>query len=174
MGGRGRGREGRRQACCLRPRTFLQMALASAGSASGRLFGVWVGSGLVLKLCSIKAHPTVYGWLIGSRVGASSVSVCEEGSFGRPSGRNGNGCRRFARLGLRLFCLLLVMAPKNAPRHLRTTQDVRRRSVKGSGRVRLQVGSVSVCVPTKRFALCASSGYRVAYGARWAAGVGRT
>eukprot|EP00962_Isochrysis_galbana_P006700 scaffold1795_cov140-Isochrysis_galbana.AAC.4 len=30
MGGKGRGREGRRQACCLRPTTFLQMALASS------------------------------------------------------------------------------------------------------------------------------------------------
>eukprot|EP00962_Isochrysis_galbana_P059633 scaffold33345_cov123-Isochrysis_galbana.AAC.1 len=39
----------------------------------------------------LKAHSPVYGWLIGSRVGASSVS--EEGWFGRPSGSN--GCRRF-------------------------------------------------------------------------------
>eukprot|EP00962_Isochrysis_galbana_P056547 scaffold28574_cov101-Isochrysis_galbana.AAC.1 len=31
----------------------------------------------------LKAHSPVYGWLIGSRVGASSVS--EEGWFGRPS-----------------------------------------------------------------------------------------
>eukprot|EP00962_Isochrysis_galbana_P023471 scaffold7099_cov131-Isochrysis_galbana.AAC.15 len=38
MGGRGRGREGRRQAYCktycLRPTTFLQMALASAITAA--------------------------------------------------------------------------------------------------------------------------------------------
>eukprot|EP00962_Isochrysis_galbana_P028338 scaffold8943_cov103-Isochrysis_galbana.AAC.4 len=37
----------------------------------------------------------------------------EEGWFGRPSGRN--GCRRFARLGLRLFCLLLVPGAKECP-----------------------------------------------------------
>eukprot|EP00962_Isochrysis_galbana_P040380 scaffold14609_cov139-Isochrysis_galbana.AAC.2 len=41
----------------------------------------------------LKAHSPVYGWLIGSRVGASSVS--EEGWFGRPSGSGRNGCRRF-------------------------------------------------------------------------------
>eukprot|EP00962_Isochrysis_galbana_P028838 scaffold9150_cov120-Isochrysis_galbana.AAC.19 len=56
-----------------------------------------------------------------------------------------------------LVCVFFVccwcLAPKNALspyRHLRTTQDVRRRSVKGSGRVRLG-RSVSQ-------ALCASSG----------------
>eukprot|EP00962_Isochrysis_galbana_P026953 scaffold8421_cov114-Isochrysis_galbana.AAC.15 len=82
-----------------------------------------------------KAHPTTYKRMIGSRVDASSVGLkFEEGWFGRPTQWKKwlpNGCRRFARLGLRLFCCCWCLAPKNALRHLRTTQDVRRRSVNG-------------------------------------------
>eukprot|EP00962_Isochrysis_galbana_P018428 scaffold5316_cov105-Isochrysis_galbana.AAC.1 len=67
-----------------------------------------------------------------------------------------------------LVCVFFVccwcLAPKNALRHLRTTQDVRRRSVRGWEKVRLGVS-------LKRFAQVLG---RVAYGARWAAGVGRT
>eukprot|EP00962_Isochrysis_galbana_P052646 scaffold24136_cov131-Isochrysis_galbana.AAC.6 len=40
-----------------------------------------------------------------------------------------DGCQRFARLGLRLFVCCWCLAPENALRHLRTSQDVRRRSV---------------------------------------------
>eukprot|EP00962_Isochrysis_galbana_P030853 scaffold10028_cov236-Isochrysis_galbana.AAC.6 len=42
-------------------------------------------------------------------------------------------------LGCAFVVCCWCLAPKNALRHLRTTQDVRRRSVKGQGRVRLRV-----------------------------------
>ena len=76
----------------------------------------------------LKAHPTVYGWLIGSRVGVSSVGLKRAGSA--------DPVEEMAAGALRgLVCVFFVccwcLAPKNALRHLRTTQDVRRRSVRG-------------------------------------------
>jgi len=76
----------------------------------------------------LKAHPTVYRWLIGSRVGVSSVGLKRAGSAD-PMEEMAAGALRG------LVCVFFVccwcLAPKNALRHLRTTQDVRRRSVRG-------------------------------------------
>eukprot|EP00962_Isochrysis_galbana_P016172 scaffold4624_cov138-Isochrysis_galbana.AAC.8 len=113
----------------------------------------------------LQAHPTVYGRLIGSRMGASSVGLKRAGSAGRPRGRN--GCRRFAQLGLRLFLLLLVPGAKECPQA--PHDDAGRETPERKGLRNSQVGSVSQ-------ALCASSAEvqgRVAHGARGAASVGR-
>ena len=87
----------------------------------------------------------------------------EEGWFGRPSGRN--GCRRFARLGLRLFCLLLVPGAKECPQA--PQDDAGRETPERKGLRKSQVGGLCL----KRFAQVQG---RVAHGARWATGVGRT
>eukprot|EP00962_Isochrysis_galbana_P002157 scaffold558_cov120-Isochrysis_galbana.AAC.11 len=85
------------------------------------------------------------------------------GWFGRPSGKN--GCRRFARLGLRLFCLLLVPGAKECPQ---APQDnAGRETPERKGLRKSQVEGLC----HKRFAQVQG---RVAHGARWAAGVGRT
>eukprot|EP00962_Isochrysis_galbana_P013200 scaffold3766_cov124-Isochrysis_galbana.AAC.8 len=90
----------------------------------------------------------------------------EEGWFGRPSGRN--GCRRFARLGLRLFCVLLVPGAKECPQA--PQDDAGRGTPERKGLRKSQVEGLCL----KRFAQVQGRG-RVAHGARWAAGVvGRT
>ena len=76
----------------------------------------------------LKAHPTVYGWLIGSRVGVSSVGLKRAGSAD-PVEEMAAGALRG--LVCAFFVCCWCLAPKNALRHLRTTQDVRRRSVRG-------------------------------------------
>eukprot|EP00962_Isochrysis_galbana_P028561 scaffold9043_cov135-Isochrysis_galbana.AAC.1 len=77
----------------------------------------------------LEAHPTVYGWLIGSRVGVSSVGLKRAGSADPVLEEMAAGALRG--LVCAFFVCCWCLAPKNTLRHLRTTQDVRRRSVKG-------------------------------------------
>jgi len=111
-----------------------------------------------------KAHPTVYGWLIGSRVGVSSVGLKRAGSAD-PVEEMAAGAMRFARLGLRLCCLLLVPGAKEYPQA--PQDDAGRETPERKGLRKSQVEGLCL----KRFAQVLG---RVAYGARWAAGVGRT
>eukprot|EP00962_Isochrysis_galbana_P013135 scaffold3752_cov117-Isochrysis_galbana.AAC.8 len=85
----------------------------------------------------LKAHSTGYGWLIGSRMGASSVGLKRAGSAETQ-------WKKWLPALLRgLVCVFFVccwcLAPKNALRHLRTTQDVRRWLTARAGRPGLDV-----------------------------------
>eukprot|EP00962_Isochrysis_galbana_P013983 scaffold3972_cov95-Isochrysis_galbana.AAC.1 len=97
-----------------------------------------VGVGVACFKAVLKAHPTVYGRLIGSCVGASSVGLKRAGSADPVSGRN--GCRHFARLDLRLFCLLLVPGAKECPQA--PQDDVGRETPERKGFRKSQVGVV--------------------------------
>ena len=96
----------------------------------------------------LKAHSTVYGWLIGSRMGANSVGLKRAGSAD-PVEEMAAGA--FARLGLRLFCMLLVPGAKECPQA--PQDDAGRETPERKGLRRSQVGGLCL----KRF-VCASSG----------------
>eukprot|EP00962_Isochrysis_galbana_P010664 scaffold2959_cov107-Isochrysis_galbana.AAC.5 len=86
----------------------------------------------------LKAHSTVYGLLIGSRMGANSVGLKRAGSAD-PVEEMAAGA--FARLGLRLFCLLLVPGAKECPQA--PQDDAGRETPERKGLGKSQVGSES-------------------------------
>eukprot|EP00962_Isochrysis_galbana_P034235 scaffold11559_cov128-Isochrysis_galbana.AAC.6 len=86
----------------------------------------------------LKAHSTVYGWLIGSRMGASSVGLKRAGSAD-PVEEMAAGA--FARL---VVCVFFVccwcLAPKNALRHQAPQDDAGRETPERKGLGKSQVG----------------------------------
>eukprot|EP00962_Isochrysis_galbana_P033678 scaffold11323_cov111-Isochrysis_galbana.AAC.1 len=86
----------------------------------------------------LKAHSTGYRWLIGSRMGASSVGLKRAGSAD-PVEEMAAGA--FARLGLRLFCLLLVPGAKECPQA--PQDDAGRETPERKGLGKSQVGCES-------------------------------
>eukprot|EP00962_Isochrysis_galbana_P038328 scaffold13606_cov118-Isochrysis_galbana.AAC.6 len=91
------------------------------GQAGGRscsgLDPAWRAGGCLgwLRVCfkAVFKAPSNVVWVVDWVSRGREFGECKEGWFGRPSGRH--GCRRFARLGLRLFCLLLVPGAKECP-----------------------------------------------------------
>eukprot|EP00962_Isochrysis_galbana_P039474 scaffold14143_cov129-Isochrysis_galbana.AAC.2 len=110
----------------------LQPELARRHCTPPRARGVNTLTGSNWITGSVAAHPTVYGWLIRSRVGASSVSVKRAGSAD-PMGEEMAAASALRGLGCVFFVCCWCLAPKNGPQAPQDdAQDVRRRSVKGS------------------------------------------